>query len=459
MRIKEEFKRKGDFWLPSAPDEQVRGTLTISDRGRIELEVDGRLGTSIDNLERIVGYIQKGTSIVSIPVTLDDCYYKKISLSDSSESLIRASRVFEGFQYGEGETPHFNSLSFSVEGIDDWIPITGLKVEVNDKIGAPTIFYDQPADFSFKLENDMELRITWGSSWKHKFFKEAGISEKIFFQLVSKDSREIDEFISVTTKIIEFLCFAINETVCLDSMSATSDNLPQDIGDGKTQPKSIKIYYQSWPYAENEPKINQYNMLFGFTDIQNEAESIINNWINAYEQIAPAFRLYFLAKIGAQTYLEEKFLTLVQGLEAYHRRTCNDKHMDEDKFKKIVKNLIRQCPKKDRNWFSGKLYYANELTLRNRITKMIEPFAKFLGTDEKRRALIGSIVDTRNYLTHYDLSLETKAAKGKDLWALCDKMELLLELHFLQLTSFSQEKIDSIVAKCPKLKRKSALGR
>lgn len=110
MRIKKEYKRNGNFWLSSEPEKEIPGTLSISDGGRIELEIDGRLGTSIYNLERIVGYIQKGTSINSVPVTLDDCYYKKISLSGNSPSLIQVSKVFEGFQYGEDEIPRFNTF-------------------------------------------------------------------------------------------------------------------------------------------------------------------------------------------------------------------------------------------------------------------------------------------------------------------------------------------------------------
>ena len=36
MRIKEELKRSGYFWLPSEPDEKLPGTLSISDGGFIE---------------------------------------------------------------------------------------------------------------------------------------------------------------------------------------------------------------------------------------------------------------------------------------------------------------------------------------------------------------------------------------------------------------------------------------
>ena len=82
MRIKEQFKRIGEFWLPSTPDTRIHGTLSISDGGLIELETigffaDWRESLNID-LKRIVGYIQKNGSIPLIPVTLDNCTYKTI---------------------------------------------------------------------------------------------------------------------------------------------------------------------------------------------------------------------------------------------------------------------------------------------------------------------------------------------------------------------------------------------
>ena len=300
----------------------------------------------------------------------------------------------------------------------------------------------------------MQLLITRQPFLKYLINKEARISEKIYFKLVSQSARELDEFVSMARKITEFLCFATNKIVCLDSMSATSDDLTRETGDGKTIPVLINIYYSSWPYAKDEPKINLYNMLFGFKEIQSDVERIINNWIKNYEKYDSAFRLYFLAKMGEQTYLEERFITLAHSLEVYHRRLSNEKQMDEVEFRELVENLIEQCPEKRRKWLEGKLRYGNEVNLRKRIKRLIEPFKSLFGNNKKRKKLINRIVDTRNYLTHYDLSLEEKAAKGRDLWPLCMKMELLLELHFLQVIGFSREKIDSIVHNCPGLKRK-----
>lgn len=76
MRIKEEFKKSGYFWLPSVPDRKVPGILSISDGGSIDLEIiellDHKTERLFNNsLKRIVGYIEEDEF-----VTLDDCGYK-----------------------------------------------------------------------------------------------------------------------------------------------------------------------------------------------------------------------------------------------------------------------------------------------------------------------------------------------------------------------------------------------
>ena len=91
----------------------------------------------------------------------------------------------------------------------------------------------------------MQLLITFG--WTLPGFpiiKEARISQKTYLELVSENERELDDFISVVHKITNFLCFAIDQTVSLDSMEATS-------WDGRTEPIPINIYYPSWPYSKN----------------------------------------------------------------------------------------------------------------------------------------------------------------------------------------------------------------
>ena len=225
---------------------------------------------------------------------------------------------------------------------------------------AITISYDEPEDISFNLENGMQLLVTFTSTFPgFPITKSAEVSQKTYFRLISQKARELDEFTSVASKITAFLCFVMNKIVCLDSISATSNDLRQDVGNGHTAPVPVEVYCPTWPYSKDEPvKSMKLDMLFGFEEKQNRAESLINRWLQNYEQISPAFDLYFLAKAGRLPTLNLQFLTLAQALEAFHGRTSNEEHK-----------------------------------LRNRLEIMTEPFVNFMG-GENRPKLIDKIKQT-----------------------------------------------------------------
>ena len=467
MRIKKEFKKSGYFWLPSDPDKKFPGTLSVSDGGIIDLEIV-ELFESIDSYDldgeswfwdilkweptfnnhfkRIVGHIETSE------VTLDGCKFKAGNSYDRtglSKSLLRVDRVFTGIKYDGGEIPHFKILIFSVDGIDEWIGKS--KIDVEKLAQGKHISFQHPEEVSFTLANGMELSIAFKKRHSSSLSpREDRITQRTYFKLVSQDARELEAFILIVEKIITFLCFAIGDIVCCDNMEATSEDPPplppiqEDLGYDKIGLLPINIFSSSQLYSKYRSRIS-FNTLFRFEQIQNDAKRVICSWIDAYERIAPAFHLYFLAQMETQPSLEATFLTLVTGLEVYHRRTSDEKEMDDTEFDELIKVLIGNCPQEKRDWLEGKLVFANELVLRKRIKKLIEPFKGLFGNKEKRKKLINKIVDTRNYLTHYDKRLKAKAAEGRDLQILCQNMEILFQLHLLQLIGFSQEDINSIV--------------
>lgn len=462
MRIREEFKRSGFFWLPSAPDKKIPGTLVITDGGNIELEVVGLFDQSIEGLnkvlnskeelERIVGHIEKHGL-----VTLDGCFYKKqnIHFGGISKSSVYVNKALLGVAYGDKDAVLINTFQFSVEGIDEWVGLSGINVEYDYEQRTASIRYSPPSEISLNLNNGMKLLIIF--SWSLHGFRtttEAKISQKTYFKLVSEQERPLGDFISSAYRITTLLGFAIDRTVCLESASVTSYAIRQDIGEGKTAPVHVSLYYSSLPFAENEPKIDLHRMLFGFGQIREDAERIVNNWFDAYDVIDPALDLYFSAKTGTHKYLDGKFLALAQGLETYHRRTSNEKLMDDEVFENLTEGLIRQCSEESKEWLSGRLRHGNELNLGRRIMGIIGPFKELIGTSIECRKLTRAIVDTRNYLTHYDSPLESKASTGRDLLLLCLRMEAIFQLHILHVLGFTYAEIKSVFDNSHELQQK-----
>lgn len=467
MKIKEEIKKTGTFWIPSFT-EPVRGVLSISNERAIELEVAQSLVhdpasivgsfTNLDNEFQVIGHIQEFGFLI-----LDGCYVSnsgfQLNLGQIQTSKkIWATRVFTGFphpKYLQNGIPSFNTFKFSVEGIDEWIWIHGIDQKIDEE-QTITISCKYPENIPFALNNGMRLEITFdmGNTESLRGPWERGVCQKAFFKLISDDAQELEAFLSIAHKIVDLLCFTINQTVSLDSMSATSNGLNHTIREDITQPAKIDIYDPDvYYYSKDQPKIDRNQMLFGFSDIQDGAEEMINKWIDSYEQYEHVFNLYFQAQLRPQPSLEVQFLSLAQGLEAYHRESCDDKYMEDDEFKPLRRKVIKEFPKKDRDWFAARLNRANELSLRDRIRRMVEVFNNFFGEEEKA-LFIDLFVGTRNSLTHPSSDLESRAAKGENLYILCLKTELLFELYFLNIMGFSAEQIQSIADKCPQLQWK-----
>ena len=456
MRVKEEIEKSGYFWLPSNPDKKIPGKFKISDGGKIELEVLGLFDDSTDainninqgkiNLDRIVGHVEEYGY-----VTFDNCFYTKTSpfgrlFNTVYKSLLRVNQAFLGVTYDNNERVIFNKFRFSVEGIDEWVDITGIKVETEFQNLISTITFEEPKEIELTLDNEMKLLIIFSYSLPiSPKTMEAKISQKVYFELVTEEDKPLDDFIGIARKLTTFLSFAIDKNVNLELISASSHSIYHEVEHGEKFPVKIFVYYPSQPFTEEFPKIDKNQMLFRYTQISEHAERIINDWLNAYEQITPALNLYFSTKIGAQRFVDGKFLALAQSLETYHRRTSDEKLMDENQYKELVQTIVDQCPDKCKKWLSGRLNYGNELNLSLRIQDIISPFEELLGKKKERQKLIRKIVDTRNYLTHYDKSLESVVStKGKDLHMLCLKMEVIFQLQLLKILGFTKDEINFI---------------
>jgi hypothetical protein len=450
--MKEELSKSGHFWLPTSPSHTVPGTLVITDGGRVELEIVGNLEPPeafIDAFnnsrqpERINGEIESFGH-----VTLLGCFYRNRNhnfFGQISKSRIHANKAILGASYGEDEPLLFNTLQFSVEGLNEWVGINGFSSTIEPDSNTISLSYTLPANISFELSDGIKLDIGFAANTpSYPILQSATIEQRTYFKLSSQNPLELDELLNMAFQLTTFVGFGLDATVSLGSVTATSDDLVRELGEGKTIPHKLEIIYQSLPFAKEPPKIEWFNMLFGFGAVREQFADVLKNWFSAYENIGPALNLYFSVTNGDQKFLENQFLALAQCLETYHRRTSHERLMAEEVFSSLLETIMQGCPEEHKEWLTGRLQFGNELSLSKRINKIIAPFKQLLGNSNDRSSLIWSIVNTRNYLTHYNRDLEEKAVTGKELWRLCKKMEAIFQLHLLDVIGFSRDEIVSI---------------
>ena len=448
MRLSKKFEKSGYFWLPIKQEEKLPGTLRISESGEAELEIlgvfedQGKIFNEEAKIERINGVVEDGKL-----VTLDNCFYKKrnISFGDISKSIVYVNFVFIGVQYKDEEKARFSSLKFSVEGLDEWLSVSGIKTEYDWESKSASINFRPPEEIPIRLTENIDLLFTFG--WTLPSFgniTEARITQKAYIKLVSKKLVPLQDFISLAFKLNNFLCFAVDKIVTIDSVVAYSYELKQKLKDDKEYEIPIEIYYPTLPFSETIPKIQLHIMLFRYGDVADNIQKILVRWLDAYKRIEPAFNLYFGSKSGVHKYINGKFLSLAQGIETFHRRTSDETYMSDAEFNNIIETLVASCPEGKRRWLDDRLIYSNELSLRKRLKQISDPFGSLLGSSRERKTLINRIVATRNYLTHYDKNLKKKACSGLHLWNVCLKMEYLFQLLFLREVGFSEHHIMTI---------------
>ena len=489
MKLSEPIEETGFFWLPEDPKTRLPGVLRISESGEATLQITNlnqdhavksitigkesvspkkdskqknplsppfskhEFGAPFPELhhrefKRVDGMIKKGY------VSLEDCYYSSQNYQSSgfTTSTIISRFVFSGVGYDAEEEITFSEIKFSMEGLDEWLGISGIQVDHNlgtERWQEGSIQYEPPEKIILSLPEDMEMIFGFDVSVPSGLsITEARISQKAYIRLKSTRLRPLEDFLPLIFILHRFFCFAIDETISLVSVTGYSSGIT--IGE-KNREIPIKIYFKSPLYSKNKPRIHRHYMLFAYRDVEDKLEELIANWLQNHDSFKEAFNEYFAAKYGAYEYLEGEFLSLVRSIEVLHRKNTQDTEMPEEQFRDMLNVILENTPHDKRKWIEAKL--KNELSLQKRIKKMLKPFQQFYGNERKRKSFINKVVTTRNYLTHFDGNLAEDAAKGNDLWALSMKLETLFRLHFLKMIGMDSTFIDNIVEKSRNLRQ------
>ena len=129
--------------------------------------------------------------------------------------------------------------------------------------------------------------------------------------------------------------------------------------------------------------------------------------------------------------------------------------MPAEEFNSLLNSILKSIPGARERWAEERLKYANELSLRSRIRKMVTPFNDLFWTKPARAAFISRVVSTRNYLTHYDERIRAQAVTDAgELLRLHSKLEALVQLHLLRLLEIDYDHIRQMAIRYPPLRRK-----
>ena len=464
MQLYEPIETHGYFWLPEDPENKLPGNLFISETGRIRVEVIGLFSdtlTATKNLmggiasetDRILGIVEEGGR-----VTLKDCLYqpRRLGLSGGlSGSTIIAQLALVGANFDMQEEMAFSEFRISVDGLEEWLFISGIQIEQDFEDRSGSISYRLPDEIPISLPDGVDLEINFALSFPEVSFPvtRAGVTQETRMHLTSDEPKSMEFGLSLARKLSNFLSLALDQSVSFRSIEVLSG---PDFGNalaGPTQP--VKVYGQFIPMAERESPIRWHDILFKYSEVEGRLEELLAAWLQNYADLEPVLNLYFSNKSNTFQYLDVKCVHLAQAIEALHRVTNPErKAILEQEFEVIQETLLRCCPQKHRDWLEGKLMYANEPSLAQRVREMIEPFKHWLGNKKRRKRFIREVVETRNYYTHFSGGRKQAATSVTELQELHDKLDTLFQISLLRQIGFGDEHIESLLQNSGRLRRK-----
>lgn len=460
MKLIKAIEEKGYFWLDDNQEDKIQGTLKIDTSGEALLELFGEISSSnisLINSDDIAYYHINGI-VDNKFVTLKDCFTRKFKIllpSGFHEILVSVNMAILGVGYSSNEEVLLNKVDFSFSDADEWFNISGIdkKILKNDEGGdlGYQLNYTPRKPIIFELLNSYNLEIKFKASIDEmdKAHRNV-IRENVVLSIFTDLDKPLDEFTDQVFKIGQFLSFITGRLVNLNNLNGFSKVLNSE---NKKVSAKQDIYYSS-VFKSNEAQADKVDEpLLKFTDIANINPYFFKNWMGAYEDLSPALALYFAYHLGAYRFLDSQFLALAQGLETLHRRTSSELSMSESDFKKMLSEILDNCPANHKEWLKMKLYFSNELSLRKRLQDLFEPYIDLFGSKKDVKNTVGKIVTTRNYLTHYNLELKKQASTGRDLLKIVKSMEALFNIHFLAIIGMDKKDIIKITKTSPILMR------
>jgi len=433
-----EIHARGVWWLPSAPDNRIPGSLDFTTRDGAKLSLAGKLfpARGYHAPDFILGATLDGKLI-----TLYGCHQtstQELPFTEVSASDYHAAFVFEGLHFDRKESLLLDAVHIHYTHLNEWLHMIGFTFGHDDPRGF-TIGYKQPEGARATVNEELAISIGFtysqgGSLYAIHAEQDAYVS--IRARPAGYDYYE--KYVELLQNLLSLACCApVHPRIIRLSPSATaSADEPRTVA-----ARLVSLSYQisTAPMATGE--IYFQHMLFSFDDIKDRFEQFIRNWLTKYEQLGPVFDLYFGAINNPYSYTTHKFLNIVQGLESYHRRTFSSTALPPEEFEKRRRELTEALPQY-RKWIDWKLRFANEPSLEQRLKDLGDKYrlsiVPMVGAYD---TYFSRVAATRNYLTHFDEESREKAASGGELRGMVQTLTLFLETFLLTELGFGYDEV------------------
>lgn len=418
----EERIYKGYWWLPSEPEEQIAGTLTIDSRGNVKLELYGCFGPADDYVifdrkddPAIYGRCYTPDSKMT-DVSLIGCSSAiTLNFSENTFPLTRYTCQYAliGIHCQKMEDAVFFKAHVDFNELAFWCPPKNITFTMRDdsiSVSIETKLEEKAPLASVELDDGLNIQLKEGATYKPDYPK-LYIDQSTYVEILKDDMNAL--LALTTSRMFErFMSVATLAPVEHGKIMLYSKQKCQELEGGKVIYHPIELV--TFLYLDDvQGSYKQRDFLFQSSDVAQELGLMLD-------------------KLYKDKSIAQIWSNLVDSLEKKRVFTSND-------FLVVIQAI---------DGFA--IRYRKEQKLLPELISLREEFKdikKLKLTDEDLEAANGS----RNYYSHI-LKLEKKvdkhALEGWELFKLTKKLRVLLICCVLNFMGMDNDKINQLLNKC-----------
>ncbi len=447
MRKKIEYE--GLWFLPGNKEKQIYGTLTFDPKDDIVLELLGRLEERNENRKYHEQDFVLGLSKEGKVITLYKAFESSRSVSSPGieTSTYSALYLIIGDHFETETEFRFTKITGRFKNLDSWISKYGFtNVALDPKNNKVDISYQSPLAINFRLNENLTgaLKFTF-SSPRSKQIQYATIKQRAQIYFESFSPKPFFEILDDLMLFQNFLTLGTFEPTYPLAITLTNKERTELIG-AKTYDKVVEVLFVPGFKFSSVKRRSTWEFLFNFQDIENNFENLLKNWYSQNANIEPVTNLLFESFYQRGRFTENSFLNIVRALETFHRRFRKNEVLPKLDHKKKIEEILNSAPSIHQSWLEERLNFSNEPTLRQRLFELVNEVSSKIITSVigDKVQLIKDAKNSRNYYTHYELTIKNKALKHQQLFILTEKLRIILIVVILQETGFTQEQVEKL---------------
>lgn len=417
--MRENFEIRGFWWLPENDNKKVPGILKFVADKEVRLEL---MGSFYENAQQAFANKQsqyfeiilgdsEGTNLTLLRCQEKD---KRVGSAGDSEYILSSfycDYILKGDHFLSLDRVKFTRMAISFTYLEDWINPNPFELDSMN-----IIKYNPPPTHHIKIDKINSVISIGSSKIISNNFKKVSMSVDSFFRILPiSESKDLEWYEDVLGCLGNFLTLVVGRPI-----------YPKTITAYLSKYYEIEIYF-ALNNISFEANIHFSQMMIPYNDLKSYMDKFLNNWFNNTDMLEPVYELFF-GTYYAQLYIPFYFLSLIQAIEAFHRRVYGDrgKYLSESDYDPIRSSLTgsiptafpdgRGYPEGFRASLTNRIKYGNEYSLRTRLKQLSDVWGSLDPLlYENKEKFNNYIVCTRNYLTHYEKSPDCRVFEGYQL--------------------------------------------